>query len=142
MKRTSAFTALVLTAILAAGCSSSASTSAAGQPSAAGSPSALTPYQSAQAQENAKTCTVFGEFLEGWTSDDGPTDAEVVDAAQGTNGVTNAVTPASQALQNLVNQWDNQLGNFYANQGNNDTTGPAVEKTDHLVGVYGNQIIA
>jgi hypothetical protein len=34
------------------------------------------------------------------------------------------------------------LSDFYANNGNNETTGPAVEKTDRLITEYGNQIEA
>lgn len=141
MRRVLAVLALLAVAGCGSGAAAGTPSSAAGAPSAAGSPSA-NPYVQAQQQENVKTCNTFGDYLLGIPSNSGPTDVAVVDAATGTNGVTYQVTPASPALQALVNKWDDQVQNFYDNNGNNETSGPAVEKTDRLVTDYGNQIEA
>jgi hypothetical protein len=93
------------------------------------------------AQANTNTCNTFGQFLQGIATNTA-NDVSVVDTATGTNGVTYQDTPASSVLQALVNKWDDQVQDFYANNGINETTGSAVEKTDRLVTKYGNQIEA
>ena len=136
MRRELAGAAAILVALMVTGCGSAAVTTSSQPPS-----SAADPYAQAQAQANVNTCNAFGNFLLGIPTNTA-NDVSVVDAATGTNGVTYQVTPASPALQALVNKWDDQVQDFYANNGNNETTGPAVEKTDRLVTEYGNQIEA
>jgi hypothetical protein len=121
---------LVIAVLALAACSSAAS-----NPPPPASSSAPNPV----ARANTNTCNAFGQFLQGIATNTA-NDVSVVDAATGTHGVTYEVTPASPALEALVNKWDDQVQDFYANNGSNETTGPAVEKTDHLVTDYGNQI--
>lgn len=122
----------VLAVLALAGCSSAASSPPPPVPSSAPNP---------VAQANTNTCNAFGQFLQGIATNTA-NDASVVNSADGGNGVTYQDTPASPALQALVNKWDDQVQAFYANNGNNETTGPAVEKTDRLITEYGNQIEA
>jgi hypothetical protein len=124
---------LLVVAVLAlTACSSAASDSSPAAPSSGPNP---------VAQANTNTCNAFGQFLQGIATNTA-NDVSVVDTATGTNGVTYQDTPASPALQALVNKWDDQVQNFYANNQSNETTGAAVEKTDRLVTEYGNQIEA
>jgi hypothetical protein len=124
--------AAILVALMVTGCGSAAVTTSSPPPS-----SAPNPY----AQANVNTCNAFGNFLLEIPTNTAD-DVSVVDAATGTNGVTYQVTPASPALQAPVIKCDAQVEDFYANNGNNGTTGPAVEKTDRLVTEYGNQVEA
>ena len=50
--------------------------------------------------------------------------------------------PGIPVLQAPVNKWDGQVQGFYANNETDETTGPAVEKTDRLVSEYGSQMEA
>jgi hypothetical protein len=119
---------IVLVSGLLMGCSS------AGSPS--GEPSGIAD-QSPVYQQDVQTCNAFGEYLLNEVND-----VAVYDDANGGNGITVLDPAVSPALQALVNKWDAEVNDWYDNNGNNETTGPAVEKTDHLVTEYGNQIEA
>ena len=96
----------------------------------------LYPISDAVIQANVATCNAFGSFLI-----NGVTDIEVYDAATGGNGVISFSTPADPALQALITKWYNNEQDFYGNNGANRTTGPSVEKIDHLITVYTNAIV-
>ena len=91
--------AAILVALVVTGCGSAAVTTSSPPPS-----STPNPYAQAQEQANVNTCNAFGNFLLEIPTNTA-NDVSVVDAATGTNGVTYQATPASPALQALVNKW-------------------------------------
>jgi hypothetical protein len=129
MKRTLlSISAVFLAETLLAGCGSQAGNNP--QPN-------YNPISDAVSQANVATCNAFGSFLI-----NGVSDTEVYDVATGGNGITSFSTPAYPALQALITKWYNNEENFYGNNAANRTTGPSVEKIDHLITVYTNAIVA
>ena len=86
---------------------------------------------------NITTCDGYGLFLQNQLND-----VQVVDLSQGVEPISaqDDYVAASPTLQALIAKWDVDEQAFEDNNMSNETTGPAVEKTDRRLAAEGQAI--